>query len=115
MSRDYCDYLIDQLAAWGTVTARRMFGGYGIYRGRLMFGLVDNDTHYFKVGETNRNDYEEAGSHPFTYEAKGKQIALSYWLVPTHVLDDETALAQWAEKSYGLAVISAAKKVEKAK
>ena len=30
MSRDYCDYLIDQLAAWGTVTARRMFGGYGI-------------------------------------------------------------------------------------
>lgn len=39
-SREYVDYLLDQLAPLGAVRARAMFGGYGIYLDRLMFALV---------------------------------------------------------------------------
>jgi DNA transformation protein len=55
---------------------------------------------YFKVGTTQRRQYEESGSHPFTYQAKGKTIALSYWQVPEDVVEDTESLMQWAEQAY---------------
>lgn len=50
MSRDYCDYAIDLLSPWAKVTARKMFGGYGIYRQGKMFAIIVDDTLYFKSG-----------------------------------------------------------------
>ncbi len=32
MSSDYVDFVLDALADWHTVTGRRMFGGYGLFR-----------------------------------------------------------------------------------
>ena len=100
MSREYCDYIIDLLSDWGQVSAKSMFGGYGMYRQGQIFAIIADDTLYFKVDEQNRSDYEAAESQPFFYEAKGKKISMSYWLVPTDVMDDPEILAQWAEKSY---------------
>lgn len=100
MSRDYCDYVIDLLSSWGKVTARAMFGAYGLYREGRMFAIVDEDLLYFKVGNPNRSDYKAAGSSPLTYKSKGKKIALSYWRVPDEVLEDEETLIAWAEKAY---------------
>jgi DNA transformation protein and related proteins len=110
MNREVCDYLTDMLAPWATVSARKMFGGFGLYRSGLMFGIVDGDTPYFKADETSRADYEAAGSAPFTYEARGKLVTLSYWQVPAGALDDEACLHEWAEKAYGAAVRAAAGK-----
>jgi DNA transformation protein and related proteins len=110
MSRDYGDYLIDMLAPWADVSARRMFGGLGIFRADLMFGIVIDDILYLKADDTNRPDYESAGSEPFTYEAKSKRVTLSYWQVPAEVLDDEHTLCEWAEKAYSVALTAAAAK-----
>lgn len=103
MNNEYCDYLIDLLAPWAIVTAKGMFGGYGLYRHGQIFGIVIDDTLYFKVGDLNRADYEAAGSEPFTYEAKGKRVAMSYWQVPAEVLEDSETLCSWAEKAYAVA------------
>ncbi len=100
MSRDYCDYIIDLLADWHPVTSKRMFGGFALYKQGQVFALILNDTLYFKVDDSNRTDYEAAGSEPFSYEAKGKPITISYWQVPAELFDDADTLAQWAEKAY---------------
>ena len=110
MSREVCDYLIDMLAPWARVSVRKMFGGFGVYRDGLMFALIADDTPYFKVDDTNQPDYEAAGSEPFTYEAKGKRVTLSYWQVPAEALDDEAALREWAAKAHDAAVRAAAAK-----
>lgn len=113
MSREYCDHLIDLLSPWSAVTAKAMFGGYGMYRQGQIFGIVVEDTLYFKVDDSNRADYEAAGAEPFTYEAKGKRVAMSYWQVPVDTLDDPDILTAWAEKAYQVALSSKSKKAAK--
>lgn len=104
MSREYCDHLIDMLAPWAPTVARKMFGGFGLYRGGLMFAIVADDALYLKVDNHNRADYEAAGCEPFTYEAKGRRVTLSYWQAPAEALDDETTLGECAEKAYAAAL-----------
>lgn len=113
MSREFCDYLIDQLSPWATVTIKSMFGGFGVYRSGQIFGIVGEDTLYFKVDDTNRYDYETFGSEPFTYESKGKKNSLSYWLVPYEVMDDPELLTEWAEKAYQVGLRSTKTKPKK--
>ena len=50
------EFLQDQLGSLGHVTVRRMFGGAGVYCDGLMFGLVSDDTLYFRVDDGNRGD-----------------------------------------------------------
>ena len=96
MSREYCDYIVDALSPLRGVSARAMFGGYGVYRSGLMFAIIVEDVLYFKVTDLNRKDFEDAGAQPFEYQAKGKRISLSYWAAPAEVLDDEETLITWA-------------------
>ncbi len=84
----------------GEVTVKSMFGGFGLYMGGSIFGMVVDEVLYFKVGPSNQVEYEQAGSEPFSYQHKsGKQIAMSYWTVPPEVLEYPEALAEWAHKS----------------
>ena len=98
------DFVLDQLRGVRGTTARRMFGGRGIYAGGVMFGLVAADVLYFKADESNRPDYEEHGSAPFTYAGKSRTVALSYWRVPEEVLEDPDELAVWARKACDVAL-----------
>lgn len=82
------------------VTARAMFGAYGLYKDGLVFGIVDDEQLYLKVGSTNISQYRSRQSHPLTYEGKNKkEIALPYWEVPIDVLEDRELLAEWIEKA----------------
>lgn len=113
MSREYCDYILDQLAPMRGVTAKKMFGGFGLFRSGLMFGIIIDDVLYFKAGDSNRADYEAAKSEPFTYQAKGKRVSLFYWTVPAEALDDETTLVEWAAKACEAAMAAKAKAPKK--
>lgn len=96
MSREYCTHILDMLSPLGGVSAKRMFGGFGLFKSVLMFAIIIDDILYFKTGDSNRTDYETAGAEPFRYAAKGKTVTLSYWQVPAEALDDETTLLEWA-------------------
>ncbi len=100
------DYVIEQLGAFGGVSARPMFGGNGLYKAGVMFGIIFDGELYFKVDGSNRADFEAKKSEPFVYEARGRQIKLSYWFVPEDVVEDAEALKAWAEKSYAAALKS---------
>ena len=104
MSREYCDYILDQLAPLPGISAKRMFGGFGLFRQGLMFGIIIDDVLYYKTAAGNRADFEAAGSEPFTYETKKKTVTLSYWTVPALALDDEDILLEWTRAACAAAV-----------
>ena len=116
-------YIVDQLQDWAPVTARRLFGGWGIYRGPVMFGLIARDTIYFRVDEVNKPDYQAAatapflhtarkragakatGARPFTYTMPtGKTVEMAYYEVPADILEDVETLRDWATKAEAAAL-----------
>ena len=101
---DFVRHLLDLLQGFGGVNARRMFGGTGLFRDGLMFGLIHADTLYFKVDEGNRADYEARGLPPFRYERKGKTIALGYRQAPEEALEDEAVLVEWSRRAWEAAL-----------
>ncbi len=104
VSDEFVDYVIDQLSAWADVSARKMFGGAGLYCDGTMFGLIADDVAYLKVDDSNRNDFVQAGSSPFNpYPDKVKTTVMSYFEIPADVLENQDLLAKWAERSLAIA------------
>ena len=104
ISDEFVDYVIDQLSAWGDVSARKMFGGAGLYCDGTMFGLIADDVAYLKVDDSNREDFVKAGSLPFDpYPDKAKTTVMSYYEIPADVLESRDLLAEWAERSLAVA------------
>lgn len=101
----------DLLAGLGPVKIRPMFGGHGLYFDGLFFALEADGKIYFKTDATNQKEFEEAGSKPFTYSAKGeKSISMGYWSIPEEVLEDHELMVEWASKSIRVARTAKAKK-----
>ena len=61
------------------ITMRRMFGKTGVFCDAVMFGMVTENTLYFRVDDQNRTIFQEAESFPpLNYEKKGGTIDLSF-------------------------------------
>jgi DNA transformation protein len=105
VSDSYLTYVLEQLEALAPVQARRMFGGIGLYAEESFFGLIDDDVLYLKVDDSNRADYAARGSRPFRPLAKDRDaVSMSYFEIPSDVLEDSAQLAAWARKSLRIAV-----------
>ena len=109
VSPSYRTYVLEQLSGLGTVTAKAMFGGLGLYHDGLFFGLVDDDTLYLKVDDATRGDYEKAGMRPFRPSAD-EGPSMGYYEVPGDVLEDPVDLTRWAAKAVEVARRKAAAK-----
>lgn len=94
MADSTLDVLLEQLAPAGTVRARKMFGGAGLYLEGVFFGLVAGGRLYFRVDDESVGDYESAGSEPFQ-PFPDKPSMRTYWEVPERVQADRRALKTW--------------------
>jgi len=103
MSQGYSDYIVDMLSALGDVSTKRMFGGGGVYVNGIMFALIADDCLYFKVDDFNKCDYENAGSTAFAYHKNDKPYAMSYWLVPEDIMEDDELRIEWASRAWDAA------------
>ena len=104
ISQSYLDWVLEILNEAhpaSRVTARRMFGGAGLYCDGVFFALIAKDTLYFRVGAANRADFEAAGCHAFT--PLPNRAPMSYFDVPAHVLEDETLLRSWLKNALAAA------------
>ena len=96
-------FVLDQLVrVMAGVRDRPMFGGVGIYSGDLFFALIDEDTLYFKVDDTNRPDFEARGMGPFRPMGMEGET-MQYYAVPEDLLEDPEALRSWVEGSLAAA------------
>jgi DNA transformation protein len=109
LNSSFASNVLEQMAVMEGISTRRMFGGIGIYRVGLIFAIIVDERLYFKVGNSNKPDFQQAGSVPFIYnrhDKKGedKLVTMSYWEVPPYVLEDKDAMFLWMTKAYEAAV-----------
>ena len=110
MSDDFVDYVMELFGPFGTVTARRMFGGHGVYLDGLMFAIVSADTLYLKADDMSRNEFEQAGCEMFSYARQGKRAALSFFQAPGDAMESPELMLPWARSAYAAALRANAKK-----
>ncbi len=105
---------MELLEPLGGVGLRRMFGGAGLFCHGVMFGLIAGERLYFKAGDANRGDFEDAGCGPFTYATKnGEHGILSYYEAPDFLFDEQDEMLAWARKALDEALrANAAKKTK---
>jgi DNA transformation protein and related proteins len=97
--RDFADRVERLCAPLGQVWSRNMFGGFGVYCDRVMFGLIANGVLYLKVDDVNRGDFEEADLEPFVHHGATRTITMSYHRAPEGSLDDWPLMEPWARGS----------------
>jgi DNA transformation protein len=103
VSPSFKTFVLEQLARCvRDIRARSMFGGVGIYGGDRFFALIADDTLYFKVDDSNRPDFEAAGSGPFRPYGEAGEV-MQYYRVPDELLEDADALRPWADKALRVA------------
>ena len=101
---EFTRYLLELLNPLGPISARRMFGGVGLFHGGIMFGLIARDELFLKVGDANRPAYEAAGEAPFSYATKtGSNTITSYWRCPPDLFDEADTFRDWARQAITVA------------
>ena len=112
------EFIRDLFAPFGPVVVRRMFGGAGIFREGLMFGLLFDGAIFLRVDQDSIPDFEREGSQPFVYtraKSPGKvgRASLSYWRLPERLYDDPEELVVWATRA--LAIVQRKKTAPRAR
>ena len=102
VSKEYLDYVLDQLSCLGPIAHKRMFGGVGLYFDGLFFALIDDDIVYFKVDDDTRRRYEAARTRPFQPGGEGPSQS-GYYSLPINVLEDLDQLKAWANEAVEVA------------
>ena len=108
----FVDELLDLLAPLGEgVRARKMFGGYGIYKDDLMFGLVAEDRLYLRTDDETRAQFEDRGCEPFVFGYKnGKAIVSKYFEPPEAAFTSPLKMKPWATLAWQTTLRSPVKK-----
>jgi DNA transformation protein len=111
--REFTYYVVNLMQSIGPVSAKFMFGGYGIFLEGLMFGLVADSVLYLKVDKETENEFKAKRLEKFTYNKKGKEFKMSYYQAPEEALEDGEEMNSWAAKAYSTALRAASKKRKK--
>jgi DNA transformation protein len=103
---EFVEHVLELVAPLGGVTARGMFGGWGIFCQGLMFALIAGETLYLKVDDGNRAAFEAAGLAPFRYHGRTKQVVLPYRMAPPDALDNAAEFLPWARGAFDAALLA---------
>jgi len=99
MKEKYVEYVLSKLAPHGPITARAMFGGYGIYWNKTIFASIVNNRLYFRVDEINEKDYRPYRAKPFVFKGGKRPATMPYLTLPVEILEDPKQLPSWIEKA----------------
>ncbi|MFN3627801.1 MAG: TfoX/Sxy family protein [Parvibaculum sp.] len=108
VSAEFLEFVTEQMAGFGPVSVRRMFGGAGVFRDGLMFALIADEALYFKADASSESAFKAEGLGPFTYQTRhNPRTVMSYWRAPERCLDDPDEMADLCRKAYAVALKSA--------
>ena len=113
------EHCLELLSPLGSVRARRMFGGYGLYVDELFVALIAFERLYLKADDSTRGSFVAAGCEPFVYETrKGEQtasVALGYFSAPDEAMESPALMQPWARLALEAALRARAAKKAPAK
>lgn len=107
----FVEHCLELLAALGTVRAKRMFGGWGLYVDELFLALIAYERLYLKADADTRAAFEAEGCEPFVYSAADKAVSLGYWAAPAEALDAPALMLPWARLALQAALRARATKL----
>jgi DNA transformation protein len=109
VSDSFLTFVVEQLGGVRELSHRKMFGGVGLYSGEWFFGVIDNDTLFFKVDDETRPKYKKRKMPAFA-PIPGKQpMESGYYQVPPSVIEDADEMAAWAREAIAVAQRAPAK------
>lgn len=108
----YAEFVLEQLAPLGTITARNMMGGKTLYCDGTIFALIGHGAVYLKADDGNRAMFESRDLPAFQPDPN-EPGTMSYYLVPADVLENRDDLARWAAAAVAAGQRSASKKKRK--
>ena len=101
----FVSHCLELLAPLGTVRARRMFGGHGLYIDDVFVALIADERLYMKTDDAARPAFERAGCEPFAYSRRDRAaVTLSYWTAPDEALESPRTMQPWARLSLAAAL-----------
>jgi DNA transformation protein len=103
-------YVLEQLGGLRDLRSNRMFGGIGLYSDGLFFGLIDDDTVFFKTNDRNIAAYRERNMPRFMPFPDRPEAVMGYHQVPADVIEDADTLVAWARQAVAVALESKASK-----
>ena len=103
---EFAAYVVELMSDWATVSARKMFGGHGIYCDGMMFALIIEEELFFKADVINVAQFKSEDSHPFTYRSKTRMVEVSYWSAPRACLESPVAMSEWCQLGFAAAIRS---------
>ena len=98
--------IAELFAAFGPVSVRLMFSGFGLYADGACFSLYLRGELYFKADEATVPRFAQAGSQPFSYTQtrSGKVVTVnSFWRLPERLYDEPEELAEWTRAAVAAA------------
>lgn len=101
VTNDYINFVLDQLAGWGNVQIKKMFGCAALYQDELAFGMIAHNMVYLKVNSSNIDKYLISGCtqlKPFD----NNKTALSFFSVPNEIFEDADEFKKWAQESWSI-------------
>lgn len=104
MGDAFVDHALDLLAALGSISVRRMFGGHGIYCDGLFIAIVSDNILYLKADAETRDEFERAECEIFSYLRQGKAAQLNFYRAPEDALDAPHLMAPWGRKALAAAL-----------
>lgn len=115
LSPGFSDYVLELLAGFGRVETKRMFGGAGLYRDGVMFGILDDDAVFFRVDDALQAEMQAQGSVAWVYSMKpdGSIRSMGYWRMPETAADDPDEAVALARRSYAAAIARKALRAKK--
>jgi DNA transformation protein and related proteins len=117
-SKDFADYCCELLRGVGSPTAKRMFGGWGIYVDGVTIAVIadltalgsgKNEKLYLKADDSSKAQFEAAGGQRFIYDAKGKSMGMNYYTTPDEAMESPDAMLPWARLALRCALEAKAK------
>ncbi len=100
---EFVRHVCEHFAPLGRVSARSMFGGWGLTIDDQFCAIVHRDTLYLRVDDTTRPDFEAKGCGPFK-PFTDKATILSYHEAPAEVFEDTAEMLAWGRKALDAAL-----------
>jgi len=83
----FVDFITDQIKRAGDITAKKMFGEYGIYSDGILFGLICDNKLFIKPTKSGREFIGEVVESPPYPGAK-----------PSFLIEDKIEDSEWLSK-----------------